>query len=138
LIWINAPPASSEKVAAASETSHGFTSKIARNSALMNKAMLIALSWLLPAGAAALEPSAERGHAFVRAHCARCHAIDRVSESPLKEAPPFRNLHLRYPVETLEEALAEGIVTGHPSMPEFQLDPGQIADVIAFFRTLER
>ena len=38
----------------------------------------------------------------------------------------------------LEEAFAEGIVTGHPTMPEFRLDPGQIADVIAYFKTLEQ
>jgi hypothetical protein len=40
-------------------------------------------------------------------------------------------------VESLEEALAEGIMTGHPSMPEFRLDPGQIADFISFLKTLE-
>jgi len=33
---------------------------------------------------------------------------------------------------------AEGIVTGHPSMPEFRLDPGQIGDVIAYLNSLER
>ena len=60
------------------------------------------------------------------------------SESPLKVAPPFRELHLRYPVDSLAEAFAEGIVTGHPSMPEFRLDPGQIADVIAYLKSLER
>ena len=54
---------------------------------------------------------------FVRTHCARCHAIDKVSPSPLKVAPPFRTLHTRYPIENLEEALAEGIVTSHPTMP---------------------
>jgi hypothetical protein len=32
-------------------------------------------------------------------------------------APPFRTLHERYPVENLEEPLAEGIISGHPSMP---------------------
>ena len=53
-------------------------------------------------------------------------------------APPFRSLHLRYPVETLAEAFAEGITTGHPSMPEFRLDPGQINDVISYLKTLER
>ena len=42
------------------------------------------------------------------------------------------------PVETLEESLAEGIVTGHPSMPEFKLDPGQVGDVIAYLKSLER
>lgn len=83
-------------------------------------------------------PAEQRGMTFMRANCARCHAISKVGESPLKIAPPFRTLHLRYPVESLEEAFAEGIVTGHPSMPEFQLDTGQIADVLAYLKSLER
>ena len=74
----------------------------------------------------------------MRAHCARCHSVDRVSNSPLAIAPPFRTLHERYPVESLQESLAEGIVTGHPTMPEFRLDPGQVADVIAYLKSLER
>jgi len=83
------------------------------------------------------DPSVQRGLNFVRDNCARCHAIDKVSPSPLKDAPPFRTLHTRYPVDSLAEAMAEGIVTGHPSMPEFRLDPGQISDVLAFLRTLQ-
>jgi mono/diheme cytochrome c family protein len=47
-------------------------------------------------------------------------------------------LHQRYPVETLEEALAEGITTGHPSMPEFRLEPDQINAVISYLKSLER
>lgn len=91
-----------------------------------------------PAGAEeALSPAAQRGLVFVRTHCAKCHSVDRVSQSPLPVAPPFRRLHERYPVETLQESLAEGIVTGHPSMPEFQLDPGQVGDVIAYLKSLE-
>lgn len=86
----------------------------------------------------ALSPAEQRGLVFVRTHCARCHSIDKISPSPLKVAPPFRTLHDRYPVESLEESLAEGIVTGHPSMPEFQLDPGQVTDVIAYLKSLER
>jgi len=81
--------------------------------------------------------SAQRGLNFLRANCARCHAIDKVSESPLKIAPPFRTLHLKYPVETLQEAFAEGIQTGHQNMPEFRLDGDQIGDVIAYLKTLE-
>jgi hypothetical protein len=42
-----------------------------------------------------------------------------------------------HPVETLGEALAEGIVTGHPTMPEFQLDPDQIHDLLSYLKTLE-
>jgi len=103
-------------------------------------AIVVAVSALLPHHARseeALSPPAQRGFAFVRAHCARCHSVDRVGASPLKIAPPFRTLHERYPVESLQEALAEGIVTGHPSMPEFQLDPGQVGDVIAYLKSLE-
>jgi len=88
--------------------------------------------------ASAQTPSAQRGLVFVRTHCAHCHAIDRVSPSPLPVAPPLRALHVRYPVEHLAEAFAEGIRTGHPTMPEFRLDPGQIADLISYLKTLER
>ena len=84
-----------------------------------------------------LSPAAQRGLVFVRTNCARCHSIDKVSNSTLPMAPPFRSLHERYPVENLQESLAEGIVTGHPSMPEFRLDPDQIIDVIAYLKTLE-
>ena len=49
--------------------------------------------------------------------------------------PPFRTLHERYPIESLQESLAEGIVTGHLSMAEFQLDPGQVSDVIVFLKS---
>jgi mono/diheme cytochrome c family protein len=88
--------------------------------------------------AQAQEPTVQRGLAFVRANCARCHAIDKVSLSPLAIAPPFRELHKRYPIESLQEAFAEGIQTGHQNMPEFRLDPHQIGDVIAYFKTLEK
>jgi mono/diheme cytochrome c family protein len=81
--------------------------------------------------------SAQRGLIFARTNCARCHSIDKVTESPLKIAPPFRTLHNRYPVESLEESLAEGIVTGHQNMPEFRLERDQIGDFIAYFKTLE-
>ena len=50
-----------------------------------------------------------------------CHSIGRTGDSPLDLAPPFRTLHKRYPIDDLQESLAEGIVTGHPTMPQFQL-----------------
>jgi cytochrome c len=82
--------------------------------------------------------STERGRNFALANCARCHSIDKVTESPLKIAPPFRTLHERYPIENLEEPLAEGIVTGHKNMPEFRLEADQVGDFIAFLKTLEK
>ena len=97
----------------------------------------LALMLIVTTQAFAASPAEQRGKTFALNNCARCHSIDRVSPSPLKIAPPFRTLHLRYPIETLEEALAEGISTGHPAMPQFQLDPGQINDLLSYLKTLE-
>jgi cytochrome c len=84
-----------------------------------------------------LSPTAQRGFVIVKTNCSRCHAIGKVGESPLKIAPPFRTLHEHYPVENLQEPLAEGIITGHPTMPEFRFDPGQVGDIIAYLKSLE-
>lgn len=97
----------------------------------------IALTFIVLTPATAASPDEQRGKTFALNNCARCHAIDRVSQSPLKIAPPFRNLHQRYPIETLAESLAEGIQTGHPTMPEFRLDPDQIHDLLSYLKTLE-
>jgi cytochrome c len=96
---------------------------------------LITLILITPALAAS--PAEQRGKTFALINCARCHSIDRTTQSPLKMAPPFRTLHLRYPVETLGEALAEGIETGHPAMPAFQLNPDQIHDLLSYLKSLE-
>jgi cytochrome c len=109
----------------------------ARQLKILNAAQ-VALAICLFAGTLRAGPdSVQRGKEFARVNCARCHSIERTGESPLKTAPPFRALHKRYPVEYLEEALAEGIVTGHPDMPEFRLEPDQIADFIDFLKSLE-
>ena len=81
--------------------------------------------------------SIRRGKSFAQAICSQCHSIDRTTRSPRTAAPPFRMLHKQYPVETLEDALGEGLSTGHPRMPEFRLDPGQVGDFISFLKSLE-
>lgn len=78
------------------------------------------------------------GRAFAEANCARCHAIGATGTSPVPTAPAFRDLHRRYPVDQLAEALAEGIATGHAAMPEFRLEPAQIDNFLAYLRTLQR
>ena len=96
------------------------------------------MSGLMMATAEAQEPRAQRGLVYAQENCATCHAVGPAGASPLPAAPPFRTLHLRYPVEDLAEALAEGITTAHPGMPQFQLETGQIGDLIAYLRSLER
>ena len=100
--------------------------------------VVLVFSVLASATPCTAAPNAQAGKAFAQANCSHCHSIDKVTQSTLAIAPPFRTLHKRYPVESLEEALAEGIMTGHPSMPEFKLDPGQIGDLIAYLKSLEQ
>ena len=103
----------------------------------LTRMLLVATVALSANSALALSPAAQRGFVFVNTNCSRCHAVGRFGDSPLAIAPPFRTLHERYPVDELAEALAEGIVVGHPTMPQFTLDPGQVDDVISYLKTLE-
>jgi mono/diheme cytochrome c family protein len=77
-----------------------------------------------------------RGEAIARQHCARCHAVGAAGQSPMGLAPPFRDLARRYPVEFLAEALAEGIVTGHPAMPRFVFEPREIDALLTYMESL--
>lgn len=97
---------------------------------------LTAFVMSLGTGAKAAADPATGGHELLRANCASCHAIDAASLSPLPKAPPFRELVLRYDPSALEEALAEGIVTGHENMPEFAFEPDEVAAIIAYLGTL--
>jgi len=77
-----------------------------------------------------------RGRQLATALCGRCHATGPTGASPLPAAPPFRTLKERYPIESLAEGLAEGLVAGHPAMPEVQLEPAAIADFLAYLGSL--
>lgn len=98
---------------------------------------LVALA-VLAASPAASQPSpAARGEAIATAQCARCHAVADTGPSPMRTAPPFRDLSKRYPLENLAEALAEGIVTGHPGMPRFTFDPPDIDALLTYMASLK-
>jgi len=105
----------------------------------MNIARFIALVAfaLLAARAEADEAQLKRGQALLTQNCARCHAIGRSGDSPRPDAPAFRALGIRYPIESLEEALGEGIVTGHPDMPEFSFDADQVGAIIAYLKSIQ-
>ncbi|WP_373505090.1 c-type cytochrome [Aestuariivirga sp.] len=77
------------------------------------------------------------GYELLRVNCARCHAIDMESASAEPKAPPFRDVVKKYEPAALEEALAEGIMTGHEQMPEFTFEPDQVTAIIAYLDTLK-
>ena len=76
------------------------------------------------------------GRALAEEKCARCHAIGASGESRHMEAPSFREIAGRYPVWSLAEAFAEGIVTGHADMPEFKLEPAEIGALLSYLEGL--
>jgi cytochrome c len=82
------------------------------------------------------DPAVE-GKALLDMHCSRCHAIGADGDSPHRRAPPFRAVMKIYPAAALEEALGEGLVTGHPDMPEFVFPPGEVGAIISYLRSLE-
>lgn len=77
------------------------------------------------------------GEVLAQRLCAGCHAIGADDRSRHASAPPFRTLSESYPVEYLAEALAEGIIVGHPDMPVFEMSPSQIDAFLLYLEDLQ-
>lgn len=98
--------------------------------------LLLASLFLLGAAVAHAEPP-PRGAVLVKRHCGGCHSVERTGESPRPPAPPFRELHQRYAPEALGEALSEGLLTGHPLMPEFRFEPDDVHAIIRYLDSIQ-
>ena len=100
-------------------------------------ALFAAVLVAVATGAAAQEPSARRGSLLVKRHCGGCHAVGATGVSRHPAAPPLRELHRRYEPENLAEALAEGILTGHPAMPSFRFEPRDVRSIILYLNEIQ-
>ncbi len=89
-----------------------------------------------PSGAAEKDLT-NKGKVLVEKNCSRCHAIGKEGDSTHPEAPPFRTLSSRYPIDDLAEALAEGIVSGHPDMPIFVFSPTDVEAIIDYLKSIQ-
>lgn len=103
------------------------------------RAAIIALALLSLAPAAAADERADRarGAQLVQRNCAGCHAVGTSDASRNPAAPPFRELHRRYEIDHLAEALVEGMLAGHPAMPEFRFPPDDVAAIIAYLKSIQ-
>lgn len=95
-----------------------------------------AAAWAAGASLAGTSSSVRHGLEIAQRFCARCHAIGMTGKSPYESAPPFREIVAKGNVQNLEEALGEGIVVGHPAMPQFQFRPGDVSALIAYLKSL--
>ncbi|MEL7547735.1 MAG: c-type cytochrome [Pseudomonadota bacterium] len=78
-----------------------------------------------------------RGEAMVETLCAQCHAVRRDGDSPHREAIPLRQISWNYPVQDLAEPFAEGIMVGHPDMPQWQFEPMDIEALLAYIESIQ-
>ena len=81
---------------------------------------------------------AQTGMELAEQNCSACHAIGATGDSPLAEAPPFREIAQRYPAESLAESFAEGITTGHDEMPEFVFSAEEVGMLVEYFASLAK
>ena len=79
----------------------------------------------------------KRGETLLTRECGRCHAVGRTGDSARPDAPPLRTLGTRYPIDALEEALGEGLVSGHPDMPEFSFNAPDVGAIIAYLKSIQ-
>jgi mono/diheme cytochrome c family protein len=101
---------------------------------------LAALLTLLPqktSGAQERGKVESRGRLLLTDSCARCHAVGRAGSSAHREAPAFRTLGQRYPIDSLAEALAEGLMTGHKDMPEFIFEIEDVDAILAYLHSVQ-
>ena len=90
-----------------------------------------------PSAASVTTAHERAGREIAETYCAACHATGRAGVSPNAEAPPFRTLSQRYPVDNLAEAFAEGLRVGHPAMPEFRFEADQVDEMIAYLKSIQ-
>lgn len=77
-----------------------------------------------------------RGKAILQHNCGRCHAIDAVGESPLKQAPPMRDIYARFAPRELQAELKEGMVSKHRAMPQIDFSDEDVDAILAYLYAL--
>ena len=56
--------------------------------------------------------------------------------SPLPQAPPLREVYLKYPIDQLEEGFAEGMGSRHRDMPQIQFSDDQVAAILNYLGSI--
>ena len=85
-------------------------------------------SWLTAAADSGL---AQRGKAILAEKCGRCHAISATGRSPLKGAPPIRDIYKRHGAPAMQIELAEGMVSKHKEMPQIDFSDEDVDAILA-------
>lgn len=104
---------------------------------MVRRSFVLLMGALLLGGTAAPPEQTETGRALVVRKCGGCHATGEQDASANADAPPFRTINRRYPVEALRESFLKGLTVGHRAMPPFTLPESEIAAMVAYLRDLD-
>jgi cytochrome c len=91
----------------------------------------------LPATSDAADPKPEaQGKVILQEKCGRCHAIEAVGGSPLKQAPPMRDIYDRFNPRELQAELSEGKVSKHKEMPQIAFSDDDVYAILTYLYAL--
>ncbi len=91
----------------------------------------VVLAALLPASAQAAADAAH-GEQIARRWCSPCHIVSPDQKQASADVAPFAEV-----ARTKTDAqIADFLTDPHPKMPDLQLSRDQIADLVAYIRTL--
>jgi mono/diheme cytochrome c family protein len=79
---------------------------------------------------------AAKGKAIVQEKCGRCHAVEATGESPLKIAPPMRDVYARFAPRELQADLREGMVSRHKEMPQIEFSDEDVTAIMWYLYAL--
>lgn len=88
--------------------------------------------------AANLSKVATRGKIILQEKCGRCHAIGAGGESPLRKAPPMRDIYARFNPRELQAELAEGMVSKHKEMPQIEFSDEDVYAIMSYLYALQK
>jgi mono/diheme cytochrome c family protein len=77
-----------------------------------------------------------RGKAILQEKCGRCHAVEAVGDSPLKIAPPMRDVYTRFAPRELQAEIMHGMVSRHKEMPQIDFSEEDTAAILAYLYAL--
>jgi mono/diheme cytochrome c family protein len=77
-----------------------------------------------------------RGKTILQEKCGRCHAIEAIGKSPLRQAPPMRDIYARFDPRELQAELSEGMVSRHKAMPQIDFSDDDVDAILAYLYAL--
>ena len=106
--------------------------------ALRTRILIVGFLLCLSAASAAADSRqlSNRGKAILQHNCGRCHAIESIGESPLKQAPPMRDIYARFAPRELQAELKEGMVSKHRAMPQIDFSDEDVDAILAYLYAL--